>query len=171
MLKQIPEQFESIFSSKYQCGLGRFLVLSTVQCRSKMEIRSGSLQPTIRNCLEHFLEIYQRRLIAKLNAYEFNMSPLRFGHSYLEDRMQKNKNKRRIQFLGRIVFEVPQGSILGSLLFNIFSCDLFLIVKSTDIANYADETRHTTLESQLRKYFKNSKTLQNGSYNGLMVTK
>ena len=34
---------------------------------------------------------------------------------------------------------VPQGSILGSMLFNIFFADLFLILNKTYIANYADE--------------------------------
>ena len=37
------------------------------------------------------------------------------------------------------MFAVAQGSILGPLLFNMFLCDFFLIMKETSFASYADD--------------------------------
>ena len=78
-------------------------------------------------------------LIAKLNAYGFSWPALRLIHDYLLNRNQRTRIKNSYNTWREIVFGLPQGSILGLLLFNIFLEVLFCILNSMDIANYADD--------------------------------
>ena len=85
------------------------------------------------NCLNHDF------LIAKLNAYGFSLPALRLIHDYLSNRKQRTRINNSYSTWMEIAFGVPQGSILGLLLFSFVLADLFFIVNSTDIANYADD--------------------------------
>ena len=85
------------------------------------------------DCLDHEL------LIAKLNAYGFSLPALKLVHNYLSNRKQRTKVNRTYSSWLEIVFGIPQGSILGPLIFNIFLADLLFILNDVDIANYADD--------------------------------
>ena len=72
-----------------------------------------------------------------LNAYGFRLTSLRLIHDYLLNKNQRINNSYSTWM--ESVLWVPQGSILGSLFFNIFLADLFFIVNVTDVANYAED--------------------------------
>ena len=62
---------------------------------------------------------------------------LRLIHSYLNHRNQRVRVYSSYSLWPEIISRVPQGSIPGPLLFNIYLADLFLIKKDANIANYS----------------------------------
>ena len=65
-------------------------------------------------------------LIDKLIVYGFDESSLQVMQSYLTNRQQRTKVNNRHSSWEKVLLGVPQGSILGLLLFNIHMCDMFL---------------------------------------------
>jgi hypothetical protein len=85
------------------------------------------------DCLPHCL------LIAKLKAYGFSDNACLLLCSYLQLRKQRVKiSSSRSSWL-TLEKGVPQGSILGPVLFNVFVHDMFYFMKSCTLLNYADD--------------------------------
>ena len=76
-------------------------------------------------------------LIAKIHAYGFEMNALKLIYSYLIDRTQTVKVKGD-STERQIKSGVPQGSLPGVLLFNIYLNDIFDSVDA-DLFNFADD--------------------------------
>ena len=63
-------------------------------------------------------------------------------HAFLSQRQQKTKVGSTFNKLTNIlVFGVPQGSILGPLLFIIYICDFFLN-DHLEVGSFVDDTTH-----------------------------
>ena len=77
-------------------------------------------------------------MIAKLHAYGFDKTSTEYLKDYLSHRKLKIKINKTFSNWTNILHGVPQGSILGPLIFNVFLCDLFLFKPNIDLVSYAD---------------------------------
>ena len=101
------------------------------------------------DCIPHDL------LIVKLEAYGFDNYIIRYVCSYLKNRKQCVKINNTYSDLLDIMSRVPQGSIMGPILLNIFFNDFFYVILIASAHNYADDNTLTSLAKtleDLRKY-------------------
>ena len=79
-------------------------------------------------------------LIAKLKCYGLDQHTVEFFRGYLSSRYQCCKINNAFGDWRKITAGVPQGSILGPLLSNIFLNDIFFFLKVANLGNHADES-------------------------------
>ena len=143
MGQQLSDFFDNIFSALLSAFRKRYSCQSTLLNmieHFKRSLDNGEYVACLSmdlskafDCLPHCLTI------CKLYSYGVSREACTLIASYLRDRKQRIKLGSSRSEWTELFKGVPQGSILGPLIFNIFLNDIFYFVSKGDLYNYADD--------------------------------
>ena len=137
--------FAECFLSPLLCGFRKgynaqhALLKFSETCKAAID-KGGFAGALLMDLSKAFDSLNHELLLAKMYAYGFSRSALTLIHSYLSNRKQRVKINGSYSTWRETNLGVPQGSVLGPLLFNIYITDLFHLMNGTEICNYADDT-------------------------------
>ena len=115
-----PVSLIKIFFSKWGFENVQYSACSSSHDRSKKNTRENKefWEAILTDLSKAFDCICHNLLIAKLNSCGFNRNALKLIYDYLCDRLQKTKVGYSFSACLHIIYGVPEGSIVGLLLFN-----------------------------------------------------
>ena len=176
--KQIGNYMET-FLSPFLCGYrkgynAQYALLSILEKWRVARDKGGYGGAVLMDLSKAFDTLNHDLIIAKLHAYGFEKSALRLIKSYLSNRWQRTKINTSLSSWFELILGVPQGSVLGPLLFNLFINDFFFIIQETDICNFADDNTLHTCDTKLDQLMRDlergvEKAIAWFEYNGMKL--
>ena len=122
-------------------------------------------------CLTIFLDLKKafdtvnhNFLIQKLYYMGFRSNFLKLIESYLYNRQQCVKINNNYSEFNVIESGIPQGSVLGPLLFILYINDIFFAIKNCEIICYADDTSLTLCSNSMESLLTKANLIANQVY-------
>lgn len=133
----ILSKFQSGFREKYSCETALQCVITEwKECRD----RGDAVVVVFLDLRRAFETIDRERLIDKLCAYGIKGDCLKWFRNYMKNRKQKVQWEGSESLLREVLTGVPQGSVLGPLLFALYINDIGDCLRQCKYHCFADDT-------------------------------